>query len=269
MISNPPISTPQNTQIDDWQPDVYCRFARQRERAASDLLQRIEDVDPGVIVDLGCGTGSITRRLAGRWPLARVVGVDASPAMLAEARQFPSSVEWVDSTIDDWTPDGPIDLVFSNAALQWLDDHATLLSRLVGWLSHGGVVAIQMPRNFDEPSHTAMVETIEAGPWRNKLIPLVRRRPVARPDWYADLLLPLVRKVDIWETVYWQVFEGEDPVVAWTSGTALRPLLAALDTNEQAHFLADYSARIAAAYPMRSSGVTLFPFRRLFIVAHR
>lgn len=112
--------------------------------------------------------------------------------------KFPLPSSGSISTIDDWTPDGPIDLVFSNAARHWLDDHATLLSRLVGWLSHGGVVAIQMPRNFDEPSHTAMVETIEAGPWRNKLILLVRRRPVARPHGMPYLLLPLVRKVDIW-----------------------------------------------------------------------
>lgn len=182
---------------------------------------------------------------------------------------MPSTVEWQEIGIADWTPEGPVDLAFSNAALHWLDDHATLLTRLVGWLTRGGVMAVQMPRNFDEPSHTAMIETIEAGAWRERLAPLVRRRPVARPDWYADLLLPLVRELDIWETVYWQVFEGENPVVAWTSGAALRPLLAVLDEAEQARFLADYGARVAAAYPVRSNGVTLFPFRRLFIVAQR
>jgi Trans-aconitate methyltransferase len=255
--------------IDVWQPQTYCRFTRERERAALDLLHRIENIDPGSIVDLGCGTGNLTRRLAERWPRARVVGVDASAAMLTEARATPSSVEWLDASIDAWTPDAPVELLFSNAALHWLDDHATLFSRLVGWLRHGGVMAVQMPRNFDEPSHTAMIETIEAGPWHDRLTPLVRRRPVGRPDWYADLLLPLVHELDIWETVYWQVFEGENPVVAWTSGAALRPLLAVLDEAEQERFLADYGARIAAAYPIRSSGATLFPFRRLFILARR
>lgn len=255
--------------VDVWQPDSYSRFARERERAALDLVQQIGGLDPRVIVDLGCGPGTITRRLANRWPSARVSGVDASPAMLAQARAEASSIEWLEIGIDDWTPDAPVDLLFSNAALHWLDDHATLFGRLVGWLAHGGVLAVQMPRNFDEPSHTAIIETIEAGGWQDRLSPLIRRRPVARPDWYADLLLALVSELDIWETVYWQVFEGENPVVAWTSGTILRPLLAALDAGEQARFLADYGARIAAAYPVRSNGATLFPFRRLFIVARR
>lgn len=254
---------------DVWQPETYGRFSRERERAADDLLRRIEGLDPHVIVDLGCGPGSITRRLASRWPAAQVTGVDASPAMLAQAAAEPSPVRWLEAGIDDWTPDGPVDLLFSNAALHWLDDHATLFARLVGWLAPGGVLAVQIPRNFDEPSHTAISETIEAGDWHDRLAPLVRRRPVARPDWYADQLLPLVRALDLWETVYWQVFEGENPVVAWTSGTILRPLLAALNAAEQARFLADYGARIAAAYPVRSNGATLFPFRRLFIVARR
>lgn len=254
---------------DVWRPSRYAHFGRERQRAAFDLLSRVQEIAPRTIVDLGCGAGELAREMARRWPSATVVGIDSSPAMLTEARAVPSSVAWRRLAIEEWTPDGPIDLIFSNAALHWVDDHASLMGRLVGWLSHGGVLAIQMPRNFDEPSHTAIAETIAAGAWHDRLTPLLRYRPVAHPDWYADLLLPLVSELDLWETVYWQVFEGENPVVNWTSGTVLRPLLAALAPPDQQRFLDEYGARIAAAYPIRSNGVTLFPFRRLFIVARR
>jgi trans-aconitate 2-methyltransferase len=255
--------------VDVWQPASYGRFGHHRTRAAQDLLERIVLDQPQLIVDLGCGTGNVTRLIAQRWPRALVIGVDSSPAMLAEARPTSTRIRWVEGDIATWTPDEPVDLVFSNAALHWLDDHPTLFTRLVGWLWEHGVLAVQMPRNFDEPSHTAIAETIEAGPWRARLAPLVRLRPVARPETYADLLLPIVGELDLWETVYWQVFEGENPVVAWTGGASLRPLLAALDAVEQEAFLAEYTARITRAYPTRPDGRTLFPFRRLFIVARR
>ena len=189
--------------------------------------------------------------------------------MLAEAKATSAGIRWVEADINTWTPDEPVDLVFSNAVLHWLDDHPALLPRLVGWLWADGVLAIQMPRNFDEPSHVAIAETIENGPWRERLAPLLRPRPVARPETYIDLLLPITSELDVWETVYWQVFEGENPVVAWTGGASLRPLLAALDPVEQDAFLAEYTARMGRAYPLRPDGRTLFPFRRLFVVARR
>jgi trans-aconitate 2-methyltransferase len=159
--------------------------------------------------------------------------------------------------------------VFSNAALHWLDDHAGLFPRLVSGIAPGGVLAVQMPRNHGAPSHTEMVAAAETGPWRERLRPALRARPVAGPAVYHDILAPHVSRLDIWETEYLHALEGDNPVVEWTRGSALKPLLDRLEEPERSGFLAEYSARIARAYPPRPDGRTLFPFRRLFIVAMR
>jgi trans-aconitate 2-methyltransferase len=232
-------------------------------------LNRVDLSVPNVVYDLGCGPGYITRRLAARWPGARVTGIDASPAMLAEARETVSTINWVHADVASWKPELPADLIFSNAALHWLDGHETLLPRLLSYLRPGGVLAMQMPRNYGEASHTSIVETVDNGPWRDQLRPLLRRQPVAPPETYAALLLPLVGNLDVWETVYLHILPGENPVVEWTSGTGLRPLLTALSADDRARFLAAYGQHMSRAYPPRDDGMTLFPFRRLFIAATR
>ncbi|MEO5338076.1 MAG: methyltransferase domain-containing protein [Magnetospirillum sp. WYHS-4] len=252
-----------------WNPQDYLKFADERTRAALELLARIPLDAPATVCDLGCGTGHVTRLIAERWPRARVTGVDSSSAMLDEARRQSDAVLWREGDIADWRPEAPLDLIFSNAALHWLDDHGRLFPRLLGSLTPGGVLAVQLPRNFDAPSHTAIAWTVRAGSWRTKLEPLLRPTPVDDPPFYYDLLAPLARRIDIWETIYLQVFTGETPVVDWVRGTALRPFLDALDGNEKEAFLAAYAARVQASYPRRIDGTTLYPMRRLFFVATR
>jgi trans-aconitate 2-methyltransferase len=254
---------------DHWSPQVYRTFAWERLRPAIDLLNRVDLSVPNVIYDLGCGAGHITRRLAARWPAARVTGVDSSPAMMEEARQTQSTITWIEADIAQWEPGDPADLIFSNASLHWLDNHETLLPRLLNYLRPGGVLALQMPRNHGEPSHTAIAETVDAGPWCNRLRPLLRLQPVSPPETYAELLLPLVSSLDIWETVYLHILPGDNPVVEWTSGTGLRPVMLELEGRERDEFLTDYAARVSRAYPRRADGLTLFPFRRLFIAVTR
>ena len=232
-----------------------------------DLLARIGLSAPKQVYDLGCGPGNVTAVLAKRWPKAAVTGVDSSPSMLSSAGVATGNLRWQQADIASWRPAAPADLIFSNAALQWLDDHAGLLPRLLGFLAPGGVLAVQMPRNHGAPSHAGMVEAALAGPWVTKLEPLLRRNPVAKPAAYYDLLRPHCARLDIWETIYTQVLEGADPVVEWTKGTALKPLLDALGAAERNTFLADYKQRMREAYPLRGDGRTLFPFRRLFFIA--
>lgn len=252
-----------------WNPDQYLKFAQPRLRPALDLLGRIRLERPQRIYDLGCGAGNVTRLLLERWPDAEVVGVDDSAEMLAKAAADAPRIRWVRQSLDAWTPDAPADLIFSNAALHWLPDHERLLPRLVDALAPGGVLAVQMPRNFFAPSHTLIYETVRAGQWRDELEPLIAPPPVAEPQFYLSLLESQARALDIWETEYLHVLEGADAVKEWTKGTWLKRFLDALEEPARSAFEAEYARRLRAAYPRLSNGKTPFPFRRLFIVLER
>lgn len=256
-----------------WDPGQYLKFADARARPAEDLIARIPLDAPETIYDLGCGPGTVTALLASRWPEAQITGVDNSAEMLAKARTVLPAAEWVAADIAEWRPRAPADLVFSNAALHWLPDHAAVFPRLMGLLAPGGVLAVQMPRNFDAPSHRLPVEVMAAGPWRDKLASVRRRYessgPVAAPADYYAILAPHVAELDIWQSEYLHALEGPDAVLEWVRGTALRSVLEFLDPDEAADFLAMVRPKLAAAYPPGAGGRTLMPFRRLFIVARR
>jgi len=258
---------PESKKRVSWDPEQYSRFAGQRLRPARDLIARIPIDHPRTVVDLGCGTGNVTRILRSRWPHAGITGVDGSSQMLAEARQGEADISWEQGDVAAWNPPAKCDLVFSNAALHWLDDHPGLFTRLCRNVADGGVLAVQMPRNFAAPSHTIMHELAASPLWRDTLSMLLRPQPVLKPETYYGLLAPNARFLDIWETEYLQILEGENPVAEWTKGTWLAPLLAALAPDARAAFESEYRHRIAQAYPREQDGKTLFPFRRLFIVA--
>ena len=220
------------------------------------------------VCDLGAGAGNVTRLLAARWPQARITGVDASAEMLDRARAELPGIEWVRADLAGWQPPRPVDVLYSNAALHWLSDHEHVFPRLLAAVAPGGVLAVQMPRNFHAPSHTAIADTARSGPWRDRLAELLRPVPVAAPEVYYDILAPRAAAVDIWETEYLHVLGGEDPVKEWTKGSWLKPFLDALEEPERGQFEARYAEAVAAAYPRRGDGRTLLPFRRLFILAH-
>ena len=250
-----------------WHPERYLAFDDHRTRPAADLLARVPLRAPERVVDLGCGPGNSTALLAGCWPQAMIIGVDSAPAMLEKARASGIRADWLEADIASWTPDAPVDLLFSNAALQWLPDHQALLPRLLGHLSPGGVLAIQMPRKFQAASHVTLRQLAAQEPWAARLEGALRADPVAPPARYHDLLAPRVGALDIWQTEYLQVLEGEDPVLRWTASTALRPVLQTLDETASAVFKEAYALLLREAYPTRPDGTTLFPFQRLFIVA--
>ncbi len=256
-----------------WDPAQYSRFADARLRPALDLLSRVSLDAPRHIYDLGCGTGKITRIIATRWPGAAVTGTDLSAEMLEVAAAEESRIGWEQIDVRGWEPPAPVDLIYSNAMLHWVPDHNDLIRRLAGFLAPGGVLAIQMPLSWHGPSHHLMREVLATGgPGATPLggTDLRRRmgtQPVSAPAVYHELLAPYCGDVDIWETHYLQVLSGVDPVLEWVSSTALRPILEGLDQADLARFLDVYREKLRTAYPTRPSGVTLFPFPRLFIVA--
>jgi trans-aconitate 2-methyltransferase len=250
-----------------WDPAQYLKFADHRLRPAVDLLGRVDAAEPGEVYDLGAGAGNVTRLLKARWPAARVTGVDSSPEMLAKAAAAAPEITWQQADLAAWRPPRPADLIYSNAALHWVGGHDRLFADLMAGLTPGGTLAVQMPRNFTAPSHTAIADAARSGPWRQRLEPLLRPNPVAEPAFYYGVLAPLAASLDIWETEYLHVLEGEQPVKEWTKGTWLRPLLAALEEPERSAFESAYAGMVARAYPRRADGRTLMPFRRLFIVA--
>ena len=251
-----------------WDPTQYLKFAGHRVRPALDLIAQIPLEAPRAIYDLGCGAGNITRLLAERWPAAAVTGIDSSPDMLAKARQEAPGIAFAEADVARWSSPAPADLLFSNATLHWLDDHTALLPRLVAQLAPGGVLAVQIPYNRESPSHVLMEAAAADGPWRARLSSVRQAyQSLEDVDTYYRILAPGARQLDIWQTEYLHVLEGENPVVAWTRGTALRPYLDALDEGEGEGFLAAYAQRIAASYPKQADGKTLLPFRRLFFIA--
>lgn len=251
----------------DWSAAQYLKFADERTRAARDLLAQVPLATPRLAYDLGCGPGNSTELLIGRYPKARVIGVDSSPDMLAKARQSYPQAEFIEGDLASWQPPEQPDLLFANAVFQWVPDHLFVLRRLLDALQKGGVLAVQMPDNLDEPSHVAMRETAAAGPWAPKFAKPVRvRAGLPLPAGYYDALKPAATHVDIWHTIYNHPLDGPDGIVEWVKGTGLRPYIDPLTADERQAYLAQYRERIAEDYPLAADGKILLRFPRLFIV---
>lgn len=250
-----------------WDDRQYLLFADERTRPARELLARVPLEAARRVVDLGCGPGNSTALLRERWPEAHLTGVDSSEEMLRRARRDLPGVEWVQADVSRFVADPAPDVLFSNALLQWLPEHQRLVPALFQQLAPGGVLALQVPRNFAEPSHRLMRET--PGPWAERMAHVRASDPVHAPGFYYDLLAPAARSVDIWQTTYEHVLADPSAIVDWVKGTGLRPHLEVLGDAEREPYLAAYTRGIGAAYPARSDGRRLFSFPRLFVVAVR
>jgi trans-aconitate 2-methyltransferase len=252
-----------------WDPKTYLAFGSERTRAASDLLARIPMAAPKRVADLGCGPGNSTALLRARWPDAEIDGIDSSSEMLAEARRAGIDARFVAADIAEWRPTGLYDVIYSNAALQWLGGHETLFPRLFSFVAPGGVLAIQMPRNYDEVCQVLVREAVADPRWSDRLKDARDWWNGLAPERYYDLIAPDARRIDLWETRYFHILEGEDAVFQWMMGTSLRPFAAALDSPLKETFLENYRRRLATAYPPRADGKTIHRFLRLFLVACR
>jgi trans-aconitate 2-methyltransferase len=258
-----------------WDPAQYLSFADERSRPFFDLTGRIAAVSPRSVVDLGCGPGQLTASLGDRWPDADVLGIDSSAEMIGAADRLasaetrrPGTLRFRAEDVCDWRAAEPVDVIVSNAVLQWVPSHLELLPQWAGWLADGGWLAFQLPGNYDQPSHAILRELASSDRWRSELAAVELNRQSADPAVYLDLLARHGLAVDAWETTYLHVLTGPDPVTEWYKGTGLRPVLAALEPAQAAEFVREYGERARKAYPPAEYG-TLLPFRRVFVVAHK
>ncbi len=259
-------------EMSPWEPDRYLAFEKERTLPARDLVRRIELEWPSRIVDLGCGTGTSTAVLRERWPRASIVGIDRSEEMLRRARASVPTGDWVSADRATWTPSEPYDLVFSNAALQWIRAPAAAAARLFGFVAEGGALAFQIPIRYARAPGWAEVlaQVVRREPWIHRFPTDAREDGCIGMGAIYDLLAPRAARVDLWDTEYVHVLPGPQAIVEWTRGTGLRPWLEKLDDPaEREQFLTEYTAGIASRYPKRGDGKVLFPFPRRFVIAYR
>jgi trans-aconitate 2-methyltransferase len=254
-----------------WDPGQYLRYAGERARPFAELLARVGAERPGFVVDLGCGPGNATAALADRWPDAEILGVDSSAEMIARAQEHavPGRLSFAVGDLRDWTPPRPVDVLVSNATLQWVPGHLDLLPGLVDAVAPGGWFAFAVPGNFGEPSHRLLADLRASPRWRDRVgAGAVRTASVHEPADYLRVLAGLDCRTDVWETTYLHVLSGPDPVLEWMRGTGLRPVLGVLAGADRERFLAEYRDALRAAYPPQPYG-TVLPYRRIFAVAQR
>ena len=233
-----------------WSASQYLKFEDERTRPARDLLAQVPEGGIRTAYDLGCGPGNSTELIAARFPAASVTGIDSDDDMLAAARDRLPGIAFEKADLADWQPSRPTDLLFANAAFQWLPDHQHILERLMATLDPGGVLAVQMPDNRREPTHVLMEETARSPAWASYFAGRVIARPaLPSPSSYYNLLTPAASRIDIWHTIYNHPLADAAAIAEWVKGTGLRPYLDVLEPAMRDDFLADYTARLATAFP--------------------
>lgn len=254
--------------MSDWNPALYSRFEDERTRPARELLARVPLTSARIAYDLGCGPGNSTELLIARFASATVIGTDNSPSMLDSAKKRLPAARFELSDIGTWHPETPPDLIYANAALQWVGDHETLFPKLFAMLAPGGALAVQMPDNRDESTHRLMREVAAVPPWEHHIGPAASvRTKLLTLNAYYDLLAPHATQLDVWRTAYQHPMDSAAAIVEWVSATGLRPFVDPLPPDLRASYLAEYERRIDAAYSVRSDGKRLLAFPRLFIIA--
>jgi trans-aconitate 2-methyltransferase len=252
-----------------WDPHAYLRYDDERTRASADLVARIAVESPRSVIDLGCGPGNSTQVLRRRWPDARVLGLDDSVDMIAGAADTYPDQAWVLGGIESWSPEHAYDVVFSNAALQWLPGHVELTQGLFAHVAPGGALAFQIPSRSYAKVRGLIEGVASDEAWVTRMGPALGIHTMEAPEVYYDALAPGARSVDLWETTYFHVMDSQTAIVDWMSGTGLRPFLEALDgEGERARFTQMLEAQVAEAYETRVDGRVLFPFRRTFVIAY-
>lgn len=256
-------------QQNQWNSTLYLKFASERTQPAKDLVQRIELELPSKIIDLGCGPGNSTEVLFQRWPHAQITGVDNSPHMIQEAQAKHPNRTWDIADMKHWAASEPLSLIFSNAAIQWLDHHDLHLQHWMSSLEPGGALAFQIPSSTYALVRQLIHQISHAPKWNERLASARNSLTMHSPALYYDILAPLSHRIDLWETEYFHVLPSHQAIIEWMQGTGLRPFLHPLTATEQNEFLSELLQQVEMGYPLQRDGTVLFPFRRMFAIAYR
>jgi trans-aconitate 2-methyltransferase len=253
-----------------WNPDLYLQFKEERTQPVYDLIDRIRVEQPRIIADLGCGPGNSTCVLRERWPAAAILGVDNSPEMIAKARASFPKERWQLADINAWRPEEPCDVIFSGATLQWLPDHNRLMPRLFAFVRQGGAFAVQLPANQESPLHRALIRIARRKQWKSFTAGCENLIVYQSPEFYYEILSRLSMRVYLWKTTYYHVLQDHQRLIKWYSSTGMRPYLERLpDESSKESFQRQVLEASRKSYPIRKDGKVLYPFDRLFFIAHK
>lgn len=256
--------------MSNWNAAHYLKYGDERTRPAADLAARVELDAPRTIIDVGCGPGNSTHVLRARWPEAEVLGIDSSPEMIATAEESFPGQRWLLADANTWVPAEPVELVFSNAALQWMPDHEALMRHLLAMVAPGGALAFQIPSSTFATVRTLIHEISRDPAWTERMAGPRSALTMEPPAFYYDALAADATRLDIWETEYHHVMASQEAIVDWMSSTGLRPFLGVLTSEAECDaFLAELHRRVSQAYECRADGKVLFPFRRTFVIGYR
>lgn len=254
--------------MDRWNPESYLKYERERTLPSRDLVKHIELDRPRRVIDIGCGPGNSTQILRDRWPGAEITGLDSSEEMIRKAKASFPTTEWILADAERWHPDSAYDVVFSNAALQWMSDQAAVVANLFGCLEEHGVLAVQVPLNVDSPLAKAVAKVAQSAPWRDRMADWDSRITYSDEAFYYDILSRLTRRVEMWITIYLHAMDGHQDLIDWYSSTGMRPYLARIESEEEKNrFRGQVLDECREEYPIRPDGRVIFPFKRLFFVA--
>lgn len=256
--------------MNTWNPELYLKFEEERTQPSCDLVSRIKVANPAYIVDIGCGPGNSTRVLRERWKQARILGLDSSPEMIEKARHLHPDGEWILADAGTWQPDRQFDIVFSNATLQWIPNHETLIARLFNWVKEGGALAVQIPANTDSPLHQAVLKVSQNARWKNRMLGCESVLTYRDARFYYSQLSALSHRFSIWRISYYHVLDSHKDLIDWYAGTGMKVYLERLNgEQEEREFKAQTLEECRAAYPEENDGKILYPFQRLFFVAYK
>ncbi|SMC70617.1 methyltransferase domain-containing protein [Sporomusa malonica] len=255
----------------DWNPNLYLKFEKERTQPVIDLISRIEKDNPERIIDIGCGPGNSTRQLKNKWPQADITGLDSSPNMIQKAKENLPGLKWVIGDAGaDLTQLGKFDIVFSNAAIQWIPNNEQLLPKLFSLLKDSGILAVQVPNITDMGIKIAIQKTVEARKWNEYFVSATAETFYYPPQFYYDILSRLTSEISLWETHYYHVMDSHKSIVDWYTSTGLRPLLDKLPNEDlRFEFSQDILRNIETEYNFQQDGKVLFRFRRIFFTASK